>query len=141
MTDKHLWPVIIGLSIFISSCGAQRHVAVQGRVSYNPSPVQGKASYYGSPQFMPLEGTSLFYAANAKQKVIRFDDVYYLWAQGIWFASQNASGPWATSSLVPLEVLAVECAELGFYHPLGGYQLCAVVPSPPEDVQQSILRK
>ena len=50
---------------------------------------QAKVSYSGDPQFKPIEGTSLFYAANTPDKVIKVGDVYYLCLQGVWFLSST----------------------------------------------------
>ncbi len=41
--------------------------------------------YDGAPEFKPIEGTSMFYAANTANRVIRVDNSYYLCSQGIWF--------------------------------------------------------
>jgi hypothetical protein len=62
---------------------------------------QAKVSYSGDPQFAPIEGTSLDYATNTADKVIKVGDVYYLCLQGVWFISPNAQGPWTTASSIP----------------------------------------
>jgi hypothetical protein len=60
-----------------------------------------KVSYSGAPQFMPIEGTTLFYASNTPERVIRVGDLYYLCFQGIWFMSTTPQGPWKTAPSVP----------------------------------------
>src|SRR5277367_1878793 len=45
---------------------------------------QVQVSYGGDPQFAPIGGTSLAYATNTQDKVIRAGDVYYLCLQGVW---------------------------------------------------------
>jgi hypothetical protein len=60
-----------------------------------------KVTYSGDPQFKPIEGTSLSYAANTPDKVIKVGDVYYLCLQGVWFLSSTPQGPWQTASSVP----------------------------------------
>jgi hypothetical protein len=47
-----------------------------------------KVSYYGEPQFKPIEGTSLSYATNTSSDVIKVDDKYYLCDNAI----QNLTG-------------------------------------------------
>jgi hypothetical protein len=62
---------------------------------------QVNVTYSGQPEFKPIEGTSLSYATNTADKVIKVGDVYYLCLQGIWFRSPNAQGPWTTAPSVP----------------------------------------
>jgi hypothetical protein len=59
---------------------------------------QAKVSYSGDPKFAPIEGTSLYYATNTADKVIKDGDVYYLCLQAVWFMSPSAQGPWTTRS-------------------------------------------
>jgi hypothetical protein len=66
-----------------------------------------KVAYEGQPEFKPINGTSLFYAANSQDKVIRAGDVYYLCLQGIWFMSPSAQGPWTTATTVPSEIYSI----------------------------------
>jgi hypothetical protein len=68
---------------------------------------QAKVSYTGEPKFEPIAGTTLFYATNTQDKVIKVDDVYYLCLQGVWFMSPNAQGPWTTASSVPQVIYTI----------------------------------
>src|SRR5450432_4544092 len=68
---------------------------------------QAKVSYNGNPEFKPIEGTSLQYATNTADKVIKVGDVYYLCLQGVWFMSPNATGPWSTANSVPKEIYSI----------------------------------
>jgi len=68
---------------------------------------QAKVSYSGEPQFAPIQGTSLYYATNTADKVIKVGDVYYLCLQGVWFMSPNAQGPWTTASSVPQVIYTI----------------------------------
>jgi hypothetical protein len=79
---------------------------------------------------MSIEGTSLSYAANTRQEVVRLDTLYYLCIQGVWFVSLDARGPWQTASTMPRVILAIQCVQLGSYNPLGNYQICAAAPPP-----------
>ncbi len=68
---------------------------------------QAKVSYSGDPQFAPIEGTSLSYATNTPDKVIKVGDVYYLCLQGVWFMSPKAEGPWTIASSVPQVIYTI----------------------------------
>ena len=63
--------------------------------------------YSGPPQFKPIEGTSLGYAANTQDKVIKTGDLYYLCFQGVWFMSTALDGPWQTANSVPKEIYII----------------------------------
>ncbi|HXX53614.1 MAG TPA: hypothetical protein VEI28_03485 [Thermodesulfovibrionales bacterium] len=78
-------------------------------VTVNPAAAAAtaKVTYDGTPQFAPIQGTSLSYAANTSQKVIRVGDLYYLCLQGIWFVSANPQGPWQTAQSVPQEIYTI----------------------------------
>ncbi len=61
----------------------------------------------GDPKFEPIKGTSMAYATNTQDKVIKVGDVYYLCLQGVWFMSPNAQGPWTTCTSVPQEIYTI----------------------------------
>jgi hypothetical protein len=63
--------------------------------------------YNGTPEFKPIEGTSLTYATNTADKVIGVGNAYYLCLQGIWFMSPNPTGPWTTATLVPSSIYTI----------------------------------
>jgi hypothetical protein len=66
-----------------------------------------KVDYAGDPKFEPIKGTSMEYATNTADKVIKVGDVYYLCLQGVWFMSPNATGPWTTCTSVPQEIYTI----------------------------------
>ena len=68
---------------------------------------QVKVSYTGNPEFKPIEGTSLEYAVNTPEKVIKDGDVYYLCLQGVWFTSPQATGAWTTATSVPPAIYTI----------------------------------
>jgi len=68
---------------------------------------QAKVAYNGNPEFKPIEGTSMEYATNTADKVIKLGDVYYLCLQGVWFMSPNATGPWTAANSVPKEIYTI----------------------------------
>lgn len=68
---------------------------------------QAKVTYSGNPEFKPIQGTSLEYATNTPDKVIKVGDIYYLCLQGVWFSSPNPTGPWTTATSVPKEIYGI----------------------------------
>jgi hypothetical protein len=66
-----------------------------------------KVAYAGDPKFEPIKGTSMEYATNSHDKVIKVGDVYYLCMQGVWFMSPNSQGPWTTCTSVPQEIYTI----------------------------------
>jgi hypothetical protein len=58
--------------------------------------------YDGAPQFKPIEGTTLSYAANAGTPVIQVNaSTYFAVDNGVWFVAGSATGPWAVADAVP----------------------------------------
>lgn len=68
---------------------------------------KASVTYDGSPQFVPITGTTLLYATNTAQKVIQVGNLYYLCLQGIWFASASPTGPWLTADSVPQVIYTI----------------------------------
>ena len=68
---------------------------------------QARVAYSGEPTFEPISGTSLAYATNTQDKVIRVGDVYYLCLQGVWFLSTTPQGPWTVASSVPQVIYTI----------------------------------
>ncbi|MGI9512083.1 MAG: hypothetical protein ACR2OL_04200 [Anderseniella sp.] len=63
-----------------------------------------EVAYDGDPQFEPIEGTEILYAVNTSSTVLKIKDLYYVVDQGVWFVSDNATGPWAVADEVPEDV-------------------------------------
>jgi hypothetical protein len=68
---------------------------------------QAKVTYNGKPEFKAIPGTSLEYATNTPDKVIKAGDAYYLCLQGVWFTSPYPDGPWLTAKTVPKEIYSI----------------------------------
>ncbi|MGB9243500.1 MAG: hypothetical protein WCC03_09120 [Candidatus Acidiferrales bacterium] len=66
-----------------------------------------KVIYAGEPQFVVIEGTTMYYAVNTQNRVIRVGSAYYLCYQGIWFISVSPSGPWKTADTVPAVIYTI----------------------------------
>ena len=64
-------------------------------------------SYAGEPQFSPVEGTNLAYAANTNDTVLKVGDAYFLLQDGVWFVGQSPAGPWQVAREVPEEIYRI----------------------------------
>lgn len=69
--------------------------------------VNVKVVYGGEPQFELISGTTLYYATNTQDKVIRVGDVFYLCLQGVWFMSITPQGPWTVAGSVPQVIYTI----------------------------------
>jgi hypothetical protein len=63
-------------------------------------------TYDGRPKFTDIDGTNLQYAVNTSSTVIRNggDGLFYVVDNGVWFVSANATGPFAVSTVRPVDV-------------------------------------
>ena len=63
-------------------------------------------TYDGRPKFTDIEGTNLQYAVNTSSTVLRNggDGRFYVVDNGVWFVSDNATGPWVVSTVRPVDV-------------------------------------
>jgi len=66
-----------------------------------------KVEYDGAPEFKPIESTSMSYATNTADKIVKVGDLYYLCFQGVWFMSTKPDGPWKTADSVPQEIYTI----------------------------------
>jgi len=64
-------------------------------------------SYDGQPEFKPIEGTSMQYAVNTPDRIIKVDNQYYLCESGVWFQSATPTGPWTTAPSVPSQIYTI----------------------------------
>ena len=64
-------------------------------------------TYQGEPDFQPIEGTSMSYAANSSYDVIYVNNSYYSCYQGVWFIGSHSHGPWIVSSTVPSVIYTI----------------------------------
>ena len=63
--------------------------------------------YDGAPQFRPIEGTSLEYAMNTANDVIRAGARYYACHNGVWFVADAPDGPWVVADTIPAEIYRI----------------------------------
>ncbi|MEI6034599.1 MAG: hypothetical protein WCS65_10005 [Verrucomicrobiae bacterium] len=65
-------------------------------------------AYAGDPEFRPVAGTQLAYAANTSTPVIRAaENAFYSVVNGVWFLASTALGPWAVAESVPPSIYAI----------------------------------
>ena len=65
-------------------------------------------SFDSSPQFKPIESTTLMYATNTSIPVIRVDaHSYYAVQNGVWFVATSATGPWTVATSVPVVIYTI----------------------------------
>jgi len=65
-------------------------------------------NFDGSPQFKPIESTTLSYATNTSTPVIRVDArSYYAVQNGVWFVATSAVGPWIVATSVPVSIYKI----------------------------------
>ncbi len=76
-------------------------------VNKQEAAAQAKVQYTGEPKFAPIENTSLSYAVNTNDRVIKVGDLYYLCFQGVWFRSTTPNGPWKTAEVVPQVIYTI----------------------------------
>ena len=64
--------------------------------------------YDGTPEFKPIENTSLQYAVNTSTPVIAVSsNNYYAAYNGVWFVATAARGPWVVATTVPGVVYSI----------------------------------
>jgi hypothetical protein len=62
-------------------------------------------TYDGEPQWQPIPNTSLAYAVNTPQAVIKAaDDEYYCCSQGVWYRAPSPAGPWTVATRLPADI-------------------------------------
>jgi hypothetical protein len=64
-------------------------------------------AYDGDPVFKPIEGTSMEYALNSTEPVIRIGSDFYVCENGIWFRGPSANGPWKAATEVPEDLMEI----------------------------------
>ena len=64
--------------------------------------------YDGEPKFEKVEGTTMLYAVNSPQTVLKMSDKFFCVDNGIWFEAANPKGPWNVSEKRPEDVENIE---------------------------------
>jgi hypothetical protein len=63
--------------------------------------------YQGTPEFQPIEKTTVSRAVNTDKDIIKVGDLYYMCFDGVWFMSRSANGPWQVTGTVPKEIYEI----------------------------------
>jgi len=64
-------------------------------------------AYAGDPDFQPIEGTSMTYAVNTNEQVIKVGDKYYVLQNGVWFVGDSPQGPFSVATALPDEIYTI----------------------------------
>jgi hypothetical protein len=64
-------------------------------------------AYQGTPEFQPIEKTSVQRAVNTDKDIIKVGDLYYMCFQGVWFMSRTPTGPWEVTGDVPTVIYTI----------------------------------
>lgn len=64
--------------------------------------------YDGDPKFEKVDGTSMLYAVNSPQTVLKVGSKFYCVDNGIWFEAPTAKGVWTVTDTRPEEVEKIE---------------------------------
>ena len=66
-----------------------------------------KVEYLGEPEFVEIPGTTVLYAKNSPNDILRIGDQYFLCLEGVWFLSASAKGPWEVADKIPQEIYSI----------------------------------
>jgi hypothetical protein len=66
-----------------------------------------EVTYDGEPQFEPIEGTEMAYAANTSSSVVRVGEVYYACEEAVWFMAESPHGPWLVADEIAEEISTI----------------------------------
>ena len=63
-----------------------------------------EVKYQGTPEFKPIETTTVSRAVNTDKDILKVGDLFYMCFQGVWFMSKSAEGPWEVTGTVPKQI-------------------------------------
>jgi hypothetical protein len=126
-----------GLTVQIHATPQEANHEIKQKVSKTAKKAATQASVYyvSSPKFASIGATSVTYATNTPEVVVKIGDAFYLLftyfnpivneRQTVWLVSGSAQGPWVAAESLPEEVPAIVCSQINgnSSHP---YQLCSL---------------
>jgi hypothetical protein len=71
------------------------------------TPVTLEVTYDGTPQFKPIEGTTMEFAVNTSYSVIKLGARYYCCHEAVWYVAGTPQGPWQVADKVPDEIYTI----------------------------------
>lgn len=81
--------------------------SIPQRATVDRSSINAQVQYVGEPKFEPIAGTSVSYAANTPNDVLRVGNSYFLCLDGIWLVGTAPNGPWQAADQIPEEIYAI----------------------------------
>ncbi|MBY3232705.1 SH3 domain-containing protein [Rhizobium laguerreae] len=69
--------------------------------------VKVDVAYSGDPKFEAIDGTTLSYAVNSNEQVIKVAEKYFVLKDGVWFVGDTPTGPFEVAKTVPDEVYKI----------------------------------
>jgi hypothetical protein len=73
----------------------------------NRSEAKVEVIYDGEPKFEPIESTTVYYAVNTPNDVLRLGSTYYVCHEAVWFVGPSPTGPWTVTDVVPKEIYSI----------------------------------
>ena len=97
-----------GVLANVAGTDAAREAVIDAQIpqtaKVNRNSTSCTVTYDGEPRFEQVEGTNLQVAVNTSGTVMCADEKYYTVENGVWFVSDNATGPWSVSTERPSDV-------------------------------------
>lgn len=81
--------------------------SIPRKVTVDRSAAKAVVVFDGDPEFVLIEGTTVYYAVNSPNDVFRVDGKYYCCYQAVWFVASSANGPWEVCSKVPAVIYQI----------------------------------
>ena len=63
-----------------------------------------EVEYDGAPQLEDVEQTTLQYAVNTEDQVLKYGNTYYCAREAVWYVAGDPKGPWRVATEVPDEI-------------------------------------
>ena len=81
--------------------------SIPQKATVNRSTATVTVVYEGKPQFVVIDGTSVYYAINSPYNVFQVAGAYYVCHNGVWFCSSSPSGSWKVCTKVPQAIYTI----------------------------------
>ncbi len=81
--------------------------SIPQKATVNRSDAKVSVTYEGKPQFILIDGTSVYFALNSPYDVFRVGDQYYCCEKGVWFVSKAPLGPWVVCTDVHKTIYSI----------------------------------